>query len=61
MPAYVVVNVEVRDPAEYEHYERLAPAAIAAYGGRYLARVAGWRSSKALGSPGGWSSWSSRP
>lgn len=38
MPAYVVVEVDVRDPARYEDYKRLAPPAIAAYGGRYLAR-----------------------
>lgn len=38
MPAYVVVNVKVEDPVRYEEYRRLAPASIAAYGGRYLAR-----------------------
>ena len=38
MPAYVVVEVDVRDAARYEDYKRLAPPAIAAYGGRYLAR-----------------------
>lgn len=38
MPAYVVVEVEVEDPVRYEKYKTLAPAAIAAYGGRYLAR-----------------------
>jgi uncharacterized protein (DUF1330 family) len=38
MPAYVVVDVEVTDPVRYEEYKQLAPPAIAAYGGRYLAR-----------------------
>src|SRR5438309_472486 len=38
MPAYVVVDIEVSDPEMYEEYKRLAPPAIAAYGGRYLAR-----------------------
>jgi uncharacterized protein (DUF1330 family) len=38
MPAYVVVDVEVTDPEAYERYKPLAPPAIAAYGGRYLAR-----------------------
>jgi len=38
MPAYVVVNVEVHDPQRYEKYKELAPASIAAHGGRYLAR-----------------------
>jgi uncharacterized protein (DUF1330 family) len=38
MSAYVIVDIEVRDPAEYERYKRAAPDSIAAYGGRYLAR-----------------------
>ena len=38
MPAYVVVNVEVKDPVRYEDYKQLAPASIAQYGGRYIAR-----------------------
>lgn len=38
MPAYVIVDVDVHDPGVYERYKTLAPPAIAAYGGRYLAR-----------------------
>jgi uncharacterized protein (DUF1330 family) len=38
MPAYVLVEIEIHDPATYERYKTLAPPAIAAYGGRYLAR-----------------------
>jgi len=38
MSAYVVVNIEVTDPVGYEEYKRLAPAAVAVYGGKYLAR-----------------------
>ncbi len=38
MPAYVIVDVDVRDPGVYERYKALAPPAIAAHGGRYLAR-----------------------
>lgn len=38
MAAYVIVQVEVLDPVIYERYKALAPASIAAYGGRYLAR-----------------------
>jgi len=38
MPAYIVLDVEVQDPKVYERYKELAPPAIAAYGGRYLAR-----------------------
>ena len=38
MAAYVVVDIVIHDPATYERYKELAPAAIAAYGGRYLVR-----------------------
>lgn len=38
MPAYVIVDIGVNDPERYENYKKLAPAAIAAYGGKYLAR-----------------------
>src|SRR3970040_1995277 len=40
MPAYVIVNIAVRDPARYEEYKRLATPTVPAYGGRYLARGA---------------------
>ena len=39
MPAYLVADMHVTDPAGYEEYRRLAPIAIAKYGGRYLARA----------------------
>lgn len=38
MSAYVIVDVEVRDPNGYEDYKRLAPPSIELYGGKYLAR-----------------------
>ena len=38
MPAYVIVETNVSDPEQYERYKEAAPPAIAAYGGRYLAR-----------------------
>ena len=38
MSAYVVVQIEIRDPAAYDRYKLLAPPSIAAYGGRYIAR-----------------------
>ena len=39
MSAYVIVNVEVRDPEIYKEYAKQAPATISAHGGRYLARA----------------------
>jgi uncharacterized protein (DUF1330 family) len=38
VPAYVIVNVDTRDPEKYEEYKTMAQAAVAAFGGRYLAR-----------------------
>ena len=38
MPALIIVDIEVTDPVRYEDYTRLASAAIAAHGGRYLVR-----------------------
>ena len=38
MPAYVIVQITVKDPDVYEQYKALAPPAIAAYDGRYLLR-----------------------
>ncbi len=38
MPAYVLIEIDVHDPAAFEEYKREGPLSIAAYGGRYLAR-----------------------
>ena len=38
MPAYVIVDIEVTDPVRYAAYKELAQVAVAAYGGKYLAR-----------------------
>ncbi len=38
MTAYILVDCEVTDPARYDAYKALAPAAIARYGGRYIVR-----------------------
>ncbi len=39
MSAYVIVDIDVKDPTTYKEYIALAPATVAAYGGRYLARA----------------------
>ena len=38
MTAYVIVDIEVTDPEGYAEYKNLAPAAVALYGGKYIAR-----------------------
>ena len=38
MSAYLIARVNVTDPEKYKNYVALSPAAIAAFGGRFLAR-----------------------
>ena len=38
MSAYVIVEIKVSDPARYEQYKLLSPAAIAAAGGEFVVR-----------------------
>ena len=38
MPAYIVVEITIRDPETYERYRVMAPPSIAQYGGRYIVR-----------------------
>jgi uncharacterized protein (DUF1330 family) len=38
MPAYLIANIEVTDPAGFERYRTAVPAVIAAHGGRYIVR-----------------------
>ena len=38
MPAYLIAEVDVHDPITYEAYKARAAAAVAQYGGVYIAR-----------------------
>jgi uncharacterized protein (DUF1330 family) len=38
MPAYVIVDADVHDPEQFERYKAASPGAIAAGGGRFVAR-----------------------
>ena len=38
MAAYVIVDVVVNDPESFAPYREMAPATVAAYDGKYLAR-----------------------
>jgi uncharacterized protein (DUF1330 family) len=38
MAAYVIVETDVTDPEQYERYKAAAAGAVAAAGGRYVAR-----------------------
>ena len=38
MAAYLIADVDIRDPAAFEEYRREVPATEVRYGGRYLGR-----------------------
>jgi uncharacterized protein (DUF1330 family) len=38
MSAYVIVDIEVTEPVEYEDYKHLAAPTVSAFGGRYVVR-----------------------
>ena len=38
MSAYVIVEIEILDPAGYEEYKKLASATVENYGGKYVVR-----------------------
>ena len=38
MPAYVIVNVNIHEPIEYEEYKKLTPASVEAFQGRFIVR-----------------------
>jgi uncharacterized protein (DUF1330 family) len=38
MPAYLIVETDISDPEQYEQYKAASPGAVAAGGGRFLAR-----------------------
>jgi uncharacterized protein (DUF1330 family) len=38
MPAYVIVDIDIRDLADYTTYRLQSAATVTAYGGTYLAR-----------------------
>jgi uncharacterized protein (DUF1330 family) len=38
MSGYLIADVEVTDPVQYEEYRRMVPASVAAYGGRFVVR-----------------------
>jgi uncharacterized protein (DUF1330 family) len=38
MPAFVIADITILDPALFDEYRKAVPATIAAFGGRYLTR-----------------------
>jgi uncharacterized protein (DUF1330 family) len=40
MPGYLIANIEIHDPAAYDHYRQKVGPVIAQYGGRFIVRGA---------------------
>ena len=38
MPAFIIVDVKITNPDDYEEYKKLTPASIAAYQGSFVVR-----------------------
>ena len=38
MSAYIIIEIEIKDPELFEEYKKLATETIALYGGKYLVR-----------------------
>lgn len=38
MPAYIIVDVDIHNPAEYEEYKKMTPGSLALYEGKFIVR-----------------------
>jgi uncharacterized protein (DUF1330 family) len=38
MPAYIIVDVDIHNPEEYEDYKKLTPGSLALYDGKFIVR-----------------------
>jgi uncharacterized protein (DUF1330 family) len=38
--AYIIVDLEITDPVNYEQYKKLAGGTVEKYGGKYIVRAA---------------------
>jgi uncharacterized protein (DUF1330 family) len=38
MPAYIIVQVDISDPTQYEAYKKLTPDTVKAFGGKFILR-----------------------
>ncbi|MDE0561410.1 DUF1330 domain-containing protein [Algoriphagus sp. NF] len=38
MPAYIIVQVDISDPQQYEAYKKLTPDTVKAFGGKFVLR-----------------------
>ncbi len=52
MSAYILVDIDITDPAGYEEYKTLAPASLAAYDGKFKVRGGAWEILEGKRAPG---------
>lgn len=38
MPAYIIVEIDIHDPEQYEQYKKLTPASLLPYNGKFVVR-----------------------
>ena len=38
MPAYLIVEIDIHDPVQYENYKKLTPASLLPYQGKFIVR-----------------------
>lgn len=38
MPAYILAEVDIHNPTEYEEYKKLTPASLLPFGGKFIVR-----------------------
>ena len=38
MPAYIIVDINITDPARYEDYKKLTPASLLPFDGKFIVR-----------------------
>jgi uncharacterized protein (DUF1330 family) len=38
MPAYIIADVAIHNPAEYEDYKKLTPQSLVPFGGKFIVR-----------------------
>jgi uncharacterized protein (DUF1330 family) len=52
MSAYIVVQVDVKEPVRYEDYKKMVPASLTKYGGRFIVRGGKTETLEGTWSPG---------
>ncbi|HZU23820.1 MAG TPA: DUF1330 domain-containing protein [Terriglobales bacterium] len=52
MPAYLLVEVEIHDAAQYENYKKMTPGSLVPFGGRFIVRGGAAETLEGDGRPG---------